>query len=929
MKSGRKTMPCVANVVLSLILVSMAGCGGTGQSGGGGQPSSPDFSLSLSSTGLSLAGGSSAQVSASVNGTNGFTSVVTLQISGLPAGITYSPAALQVNPGSSVKITFTAATGLSASQENAILTGTSGNLSHGAALRLTVTATSPAPVLSQIFPPSTTVGVPQGAIVLTGINFTPSSTVLFDGARANASFESSTSIQLQLDPSISGVAKSHTVQVSDPFAGNSNVLTYNVYSPQDGPLLFAGQQTLPFNQNATEQGTLADVNGDGRSDLISFDTAYGTGAAQMSIRFGQQDGSFSDPVVINVTLTNGIPGEVLAGDLTVGGHIDLILIYSGSYQVLLNDGSANFTPAGSGALPGSNFGRGAVGDFNGDGRLDFVIDTGGLPPLAMLFGNGDGTFETPVQVGSGSQKAARVEAVDLNGDGFTDIVYATYILNGNDTLEMHTILFHQGGAFTDTLMVGVTGPSWSFVVGDFNNDKIPDLFVVNASGTGQAFLGKGDGTFSAAGRPFVASDGFLVTPPFVAGDFDHDGNVDIATRLTTIGPDVLLFLWGDGQGNFTGQIIASDNSFYLSTGDVNGDGVPDILASGGFGYMSVTLGRHDRNFPSSKLLLNAPVGALSSGNVFNSGYHDILVSGNGDCATLVGTPGVIYHFQPNGAPVAQGTAPACTSVLVDLEGDGIADLVGFSQSTIYIWKGDGTGMFQGPVAEIPVTGSQVIQDFVFRDMDGDGHKDIVVAGAILYGMGNLQFKTVQLPVTLNQRFLVGDFDGDGIPDIVISGGVLFGQGNRAFTAATGSVPTCWSGYLLSPAIGDMNGDGKDDIVCGAGATGLEIYIGAGRSGFTQYQALTIPGGSIVNTVSLGDFNADGRLDIAVGTLGGDDVVLLTNNGNGEFQISSYAIGVSPVLSIVGDFNNDGSPDLAFLNYGYDYKQNAVEVLLHK
>ncbi len=523
------------------------------------------------------------------------------------------------------------------------------------------------------------------------------------------------------------------------------------------------------------------------------------------------------------------------------------------------------------------------------------------------------------------------------GTVVTDIVYATYILNGLDTLDMHTILFHQGGTFTDTLTVGVTEPSWSFVVGDFNNDRIPDLFVVNGVGTGQAFLGKGDGTFSAAGSPVAASDLFLVTPPFVAGDFDRDGNIDIATRLTTLGPDVLLFLWGDGQGNFTSQIIASDNSFYLSTGDVNGDGIPDILASSGFGYLSVTLGRTDRNFPSSKLLLNAPLGTLSSGNVFNDGYQDILVSGDGDCANPQGPSGAIYHIQPNGAPIAKGTAPACTSVLVDLDGDGIADLVGISQPTVnaravYIWKGDGTGAFQGPVAVIPVPGSSEIriQDFVFRDMDGDNHTDIVIPGAILYGTGNLQFNSVPLPGTLDQRFLVGDVDGDGIPDIVTSSGVLFGQGNRTFTAATGSVPACWSGYLQNPAIGDLNGDGKMDIVCGTTSAELvELYIAAGRSGFTQYQVLIIPGGSIVNTVSLGDFNGDGRLDIAVGTLGGDDAVIFSNNGNGEYQISSYVIGVSPIQSIVGDFNKDGTPDLAFMNYGYDFKLPAVEVLLHK
>src|ERR1700688_993894 len=225
MKRGRKTIQRFVPVVLSMILVSLVGWGGTGQSASEGQQSSPDFSLSLSSTSLSLTGGSSAQVNASVNGTNGFNSVVTLQISGLPTGITYSPTPLQVNPGSSVKVTFNAAAGASAYQGNGTVTGTAGAVGHETTFNLTVTAASNSspPVLSQIFPSSTMVGVPQGIILLTGMNFTPLSTVLFDGARAGGYSGSSTSIQVQLDTSIFGVAKSHTVQVSDSSTGNSNV----------------------------------------------------------------------------------------------------------------------------------------------------------------------------------------------------------------------------------------------------------------------------------------------------------------------------------------------------------------------------------------------------------------------------------------------------------------------------------------------------------------------------------------------------------------------------------------------------------------------------------------------------------------------------------------------------------------------------------
>jgi hypothetical protein len=627
--------------------------------------------------------------------------------------------------------------------------------------------------------------------------------------------------------------------------------------------------------------------------------------------------------------------QVLAGDFTGDGNIDLVLNYGNSYQLLINDGSGHFAAGGTGTFPGGSWGRGTVGDFNGDGKLDFVVDTGQVPAIAVFFGNGNGTFGAASLLGvNAPNKAAIIIAADLNRDGITDLICADYSSSTSsvfDSLELHALIFHSDGSATDSLVTGGYQYPWSVAVGDFNNDHIPDLFVVDSlSGTGQSLAGNGDGTFSPLGTPVFASDGFLVTPPFVTGDFDHDGNLDLATRLSLVGPDVIQLMWGDGHGNFKDQIIASDQSFSLATGDVNGDGIPDILEGSGFGFPGVILGRSDRSFPTSKLLLNAPQGALSAGNVFNDGYRDILVSGSGDCTGNSGNPGTIYQFLSNGAPTARTTTPACPSVLADLDGDGIAELVGIYQNTIFIWKGDGSGNFQGPQTTVSINGFQVLQDFAFRDMDGDGHVDIVVAGQVFYGKGNLQFDALPLAPTASQRFVVGDFDGDGRPDILFPGGILFGQGSRSFSAPIGSVPACWSGYLQSPAVGDLNGDGKDDLLCGTtSATLVELSVSTGRSGMAQDQVLAIPGG-IVQSASIADFSGDGKADIVIGTGSGpDDTVIFTNNGRGEYQVTSYAIGINPIYSVVGDFNRDGTPDIAFLNFLYYYKPPAVEVLLHK
>ena len=120
----------------------------------------------------------------------------------------------------------------------------------------------------------------------------------------------------------------------------------------------------------------------------------------------------------------------------------------------------------------------------------------------------------------------------------------------------------------------------------------------------------------------------------------------------------------------------------------------------------------------------------------------------------------------------------------------------------------------------------------------------------------------------------------------------------------------------------------DDLVIGE--SGPAIYLSVGRQGFVLDQLLMINGYAVsASSVAVADLNGDGLPDLAVGMLGGDDIVLFTNDGTGKYEVTSYAIGLYSVCTLAGDFNHDGKPDLAFLTYTQIDKPNSVTMLLHQ
>ena len=501
-----------------------------------------------------------------------------------------------------------------------------------------------------------------------------------------------------------------------------------------------------------------------------------------------------------------------------------------------------------------------------------------------------------------------IAVADVNRDGRPD-----FVVRSNTEL----ISFVNGGNRGFEMVRTRTVSDTHYAVADFNGDGIPDL-----TDRFRVFFGDGRGGFMPGGPTGLPHTGYDGTP--LTGDFNGDGKIDIAVIDTTSKFDSVPRLYaGDGAGHFTPLRQLPVNTTAIVAADFDGDGVDEVLIRDYQRGIVLTSARR----PDIVLLQN------DGGLLLDARAADLNGDGAPDIVILHNTDTQILFNDGHGGFPSKSALPfgAGSIAAADVNGDGDGDLVytRMNGQGMFVASNNGDGTFRVLPRPLPPGGTQLLHgswselrrvelgtnpgSIAFGRFTGGRTLEMAV---VVYRSGfRVEIRDVLtsallqiIPIAIDSaeyQLASGDLNGDGADDLVVDAvGTYFGPTlHDVYTRVGGSLSifTARAGTLRSPkglfwpVIGDFNGDGRPDLAVQQQLGDLLVMQGDGRGALGPPQGAPWNADPLIpKPLVVADLDGDGRDDIA--SADGSSVLLAFGAPNG-WRIAQYAVEASAVAVV--------------------------------